>query len=58
MRGQGLEEMKLEISLPVELVDRMDEILEALGFQSREEFVTAAVRRLVDRYVSLAVRER
>lgn len=57
MRGQRLEEMKLEISLPVELVDRMDEILEVLGFQSREEFVTAAVRRLVDRYVSLAARE-
>lgn len=58
MRGQGLEEVKLEISLPAELVDRMDKILEVLGFQSREELVTAAVRRLVDRYVSLAVRGR
>jgi len=53
-----LKKIELEIALPTEIVDRIDEILEVLGFQSREEFVVAAVRRLVDRYTSLSVRAR
>lgn len=56
MLGWGLEEVKLEIALPVELVDRIDEVLEDLGFRSREEFVVAAVRRLIDRYMPLTVK--
>ena len=50
-----MKEIELEIALPAEMVDRIDEILEVLGFRSREEFVVAAVRRLLDRYISLVV---
>lgn len=49
-------EEKLEISLPAELVERIDKICKLLGFRSREEVVVVAVRRLVDRYKVLAVR--
>jgi len=51
-----LGEEKLEISLPAELVERIDKICKLLGFRSREEVVVVAVRRLVDRYKVLAVR--
>jgi metal-responsive CopG/Arc/MetJ family transcriptional regulator len=41
---------RLEITLSEELLKRVDEVVEVLGFGSREEFVLAAVRRLLDRY--------
>ena len=47
----------MEVALPADLVDKIDEILEAMGFRSREELVIAAVRRLVDRYKSMALME-
>ena len=53
----GLAKIEMEVALPVELVDRIDEILEAMGFRTREELVIAAVRRLVDLYKSMALRE-
>jgi metal-responsive CopG/Arc/MetJ family transcriptional regulator len=45
---------KLEISLTLELMRRVDEIVELLSFGSREEFLMAAVRRLVDHYLILS----
>lgn len=56
-RGLGLEKIEMEVALPVELVDRIDEVLEAMGFRTREELVIAAVRRLVDKYRSMALME-
>ena len=53
----GLAKIEMEVALPVELVDRIDEILEAMGFRTREELVIAAVRRLVDKYKSIALME-
>ena len=55
--GLGLAKIEMEVALPVELVDRIDEILEAMGFRNREELVIAAVRRLVDKYKSMALME-
>ena len=51
-------EERLEVALPSDLVKRMDELIELLGFRSREEFVSAAVRRLVDQYTAIAVKGR
>lgn len=41
---------KLEISLTPDLVKRIDYIVELLGLESREEFLMAATRRLLDHY--------
>ncbi len=41
------------VDLPNELVKRMGEVTEFLGFGSEEEFVEAAVRRLLDGYTVL-----
>ena len=46
-----------EVALPTELVDRIDEVLEVMGFRTREELVIAAVRRLLDLYKSMALME-
>ena len=56
-RGLDLSKTEMEVALPADLVDKIDEILEAMGFRSREELVIAAVRRLVDRYKSMALME-
>jgi len=56
-RGLDLAKMEMEVGLPVDLVDRIDEVLEVMGFRTREELVIAAVRRLLDLYKSMAVRE-
>ena len=48
---------KVRVDLSVELVERVDEVLGLFGFRSREEFVEAAVRRLLDRCRVLAVRD-
>lgn len=45
-----MEGERLEITLSEELLKKMDEIIELLGFGSREELVEAAVRRFVDMY--------
>ena len=55
--GLGLAKIEMEVALPVELVDRIDEVLEEMGFRTREELVIAAVRRLVDKYRSMALKE-
>ena len=45
--------LKLEVSLPVEIVDKIDKIIKVIGFDSRDELLIVAVRRLVDRYYPL-----
>jgi metal-responsive CopG/Arc/MetJ family transcriptional regulator len=47
---------ELCLTLPPELAERLDEVVELLGFRSRERFAEAAIRRLLDRYVILAGR--
>jgi Arc/MetJ-type ribon-helix-helix transcriptional regulator len=44
---------KLCVDLPAELVDMMREVIEVFGFGSEEEFIKAAVRRLLDKYMVL-----
>ncbi len=56
-RGLGLSKIEMEVALPVELVDRIDEVLEAMGFKTRVALVIVAVRRLVDKYRSMALME-
>ena len=41
---------KLEISLTPELMERIDEAVELLDFNSREELARCSIRRFVDRY--------
>ena len=40
----------LEVSLSPEVMERMDEAIELLGFGSREELVLCVLRRFLDRY--------
>ena len=47
---------KIILNLHSELADEMDDVVELMGFRSREMFAEAAVRRLLDRYVILAGR--
>lgn len=44
---------RFEVSLPSELVESVCDVIEVLDFGSVGEFVEAAVRRLLDRYVVL-----
>ena len=41
------------VKIPPELLGKIDELVEKLDFRSREGFVEAAVRRLIDHYVIL-----
>ncbi|MBS7631798.1 hypothetical protein KEJ47_09590 [Candidatus Bathyarchaeota archaeon] len=41
---------KIQVSLPVELAEEMDSIVELLGFGDRNKLVEASVRRLLDQY--------
>lgn len=43
---------KLEISLTPELIERIDDTVEFLGYNSREELVHHIIRRFVDKYHS------
>jgi metal-responsive CopG/Arc/MetJ family transcriptional regulator len=47
---------QIKVMLPPELVERIDWIVDLLGFESREKFVEAAVRRLVDQYLLIVTR--
>lgn len=40
----------VKVTLPAELVRLMEEVIEYLGFGSKEEFIMASVRRLLDYY--------
>jgi len=40
----------LEISLDPELLKRIDEVVELLGYNSKEELIRCAVLRFVDKY--------
>lgn len=44
---------KIEITLPSELLERMDNIRKLLGYRSRGEFIAVAIRRLLDQYTVL-----
>jgi metal-responsive CopG/Arc/MetJ family transcriptional regulator len=44
----------LEIHLTPELVERMDDVVELLDLDSKEDLVRCAIRRYVDRYVIIA----
>ena len=41
---------KGHVKIPSELLKQIDELIETLDLKSREAFVEAAVRRLIDRY--------
>jgi len=41
---------KLEISLTPELMKKIDDITELLGYGSREELVICVIRRFLDKY--------
>ncbi len=43
---------KLEISLDPELMKRIDDVFELLGFNSREEMIQCTIRRFVDKHHS------
>ncbi len=41
---------RLEVSLSPEVMERMDEVVELLGYVSREELVLCVLRRFLDQY--------
>jgi len=41
---------KIELSLPDELVTRLDDVRSKLDYKSRDEFTLVALKRLLDRY--------
>ena len=45
---------KLEINLTPERVERMDDVVDLLDLDSKEELVRCAIRRYVDRYIIIA----
>jgi len=49
---------KLEIPLSPELEKKIDNVVELLGFDSREELVDSAIRRFVDKYNILDIKVR
>ena len=38
------------VKVPVDLLRKVDELVEHLDFESRDAFVEAAIRRLIDHY--------
>ena len=48
----GLDE-RLVIEVPGELVEKLDDVVDLLGFRSREEFALVALRQLLDKYMML-----
>ena len=43
------------VKISLELLEKVDELVKQLNFGSREAFVEAAVRRLIDQYAILKV---
>ena len=41
---------RLEMSLSPEIMERIDEAVELLGYSSREELVLCVIRRFLDRH--------
>ena len=41
---------RLSVDLPDDVVVEVDRIVELIGFERREEFVKAAIRRCIDHY--------
>lgn len=50
--ASGLDE-RLVIEVPGELVEKLDDVVDLLGFRSREEFALVALRQLLDKYMML-----
>lgn len=49
---------KLEIPIDPELMKRIDEVVELLGYNSREELIQCAIRRYIDKYHSPYIKAR
>jgi len=52
LKAPGLVE-RLVIEVPRELVEKLDDVVDLLGFRNREEFALVALRQLLDRHVML-----
>lgn len=50
---QRLQEERVEITLPKDLVEKIDMVRGYLEAGSREDFIVAATRRLVDQFLGL-----
>ncbi|RJS90418.1 hypothetical protein DRO56_02365 [Candidatus Bathyarchaeota archaeon] len=44
------------IEISKELLKKIDDIAEKLGYTSREEFIETAIRRLIDKYLILGIK--
>ena len=49
---------RLEMSLSPEIMERIDEAVELLGYSSREDLVLCVIRRFLDRYLIPKIRAR
>ena len=50
---QRLQEERIEITLPDDLLEKIDIVREYLDAKSREEFIVAAANRLVNQFMGL-----
>lgn len=50
---QNLQEERIEITLPDDLLEKIDIVREYLDANSREEFIVAAANRLVNQFMGL-----
>jgi len=50
---QSFQEERIEISLPDDLLEKIDIVREYLDASSREEFIVAAANRLVNQFMGL-----
>ena len=44
---------KMEFELPRDLLERLDRMVELIGFKDRKELVTSSVRRFLDRFETI-----
>jgi metal-responsive CopG/Arc/MetJ family transcriptional regulator len=51
--GEAGSEERLVIEVPGEMVGRLDEVVDLLGFRSREEFALVALKQLLDKHSAL-----
>jgi len=45
--------MNMEFELPSDLLERIDRMVELIGFNDRKELITSSVRRFLDRFETI-----
>ena len=43
----------MELELPSDLLEKMDRMVDLIGFKDRKELVTSSIRRFLDRFKTI-----